>query len=425
MTPAKKDAPLVFFTALIGLYFAQGLPAGIMAKALPPLMREYGASLTLISMLKLLALPWFFKFMWAPFVDQRSSRRRWILSLQFSVIPLLLLLSLFPLDSLINHKLWFFLAVLFVINTLSATQDIATDGLAASTLSEKQLGLANTIQVAAYKMGLILGGSALLIFIDELGWQTSLVVMATLLLCAMMPIVLQKTLGKSNHRTQTDNPIATNSSQTTSSNIDSNTANKPISTKQTIISFFTQTNFFWWMMILLSCKLSDALGSSMLNPMLVDKGLSLSDIGYLNTVISGVGLAGAAIGGLLFLRWHSKRLLFIVCFLQSSAILLFALIASIGQISLTMVYAIASFEQLVDGISTVIIFAFMMKFCRKGLEGSDYTLQNSVHIIGMGIATLASGVIAENLGYNVLFMSAFFIGLGSLYFVWRWEMPEN
>ncbi|MCK5881356.1 MAG: hypothetical protein KAG18_05720, partial [Sinobacterium sp.] len=159
MTPSSKLAPNTFFVIIIGLYFAQGLPSGILAKALPPLMREYGVSLSLIGALKLLALPWFLKFLWAPFVDQRSSRRRWIIALQSSVIPLLLLLSLFPLESLMNQYLWLFLGALLLINTLSATQDIATDGLTASTLHESQLGIANTIQVAAYKVGLILGGS--------------------------------------------------------------------------------------------------------------------------------------------------------------------------------------------------------------------------------------------------------------------------
>ncbi len=163
----------------------------------------------------------------------------------------------------------------------------------------------------------------------------------------------------------------------------------------------------------------------MLSPMLVDKGMELSDIGYLNSIISVVGLIGAAVGGLIFLRWHSKGLLVLVCFLQALAIFFFGLIAKMLEINLSFVYAVSGFEQFIDGVSTVIIFAFMMKQCRQNLEGTDYTLQNSIHIIGMGLASLASGFIAEHLGYETLFTTALVIGSASLYFISRWELPTS
>ncbi len=409
MRTSNQLAPNSFFLVLIGLYFSQGLPSGILAKALPPLMRDFGVSLSLISALKLLALPWFLKFLWAPFIDQRSSRRRWVFGIQCSVIPLLLVLALLPLESLMNQQLWIFLSLLLLINTLSATQDIATDGLAASSLHDNQLGLANTIQVAAYKMGLILGGSVLLILIDDIGWQLSLFLFSGLLAIALLPLAAQKSIG----------------SQPATSAYFSTQSTTKVAALRSIKGFFQQNSFGWWLCILLTCKLSDALGSSMLNPMLIDKNFSLTEIGYLNSVVSAIGLAGAGIGGILFIRWHSKTLLLSVSFLQSLAILLFTLIASNGHISLLSIYAIAGFEQLVDGISTVIIFAFMMKQCRQNFEGTDYTLQNSVHIIGMGIASIASGVIAEHLGYNTLFISAFMLGIASLYFIWRWPMANR
>ena len=49
------------------LYFAQGLPSGLLGKALPPLLRDQGVSLSAIGFTALLALPWTLKFLWAPF----------------------------------------------------------------------------------------------------------------------------------------------------------------------------------------------------------------------------------------------------------------------------------------------------------------------------------------------------------------------
>jgi len=51
------------------------------------------------------------------------------------------------------------LAVL-VFNLLAATQDIVTDGLAVRLLAARERGLANAIQVGAYRLGMILGAGA-------------------------------------------------------------------------------------------------------------------------------------------------------------------------------------------------------------------------------------------------------------------------
>ena len=71
-----SDAPLLDMLAL--LYFAQGLPSGLLGKALPPLLRAHGVSLSAIGFTALLALPWTLKFLWAPFLDRFWTRRQWL-----------------------------------------------------------------------------------------------------------------------------------------------------------------------------------------------------------------------------------------------------------------------------------------------------------------------------------------------------------
>jgi len=385
--PANIHYNKLFFLSLIGLYFAQGLPSGLFAKALPAIMREHEVSLELIGLLKLLAMPWFFKFLWAPIVDQSANRRRWIFSLQLSCIPLLALLAFLPLPLLLGDLLVVMLALLLIINTLSATQDIATDGLAASTLKESELGFANTIQVAAYKMGLIIGGSSLLIAIDKIGWQNSVFLLCGLLTLSLLPLFLDKHTGTHNVKTGRE---------------------KSVNILGALFSYIKQADIVLWLGVLITCKISDSLGSGMLSPMLVDKGMSLSQIGSMQTIISGVGLLGAGFGGLLYHRFHSQITFAALVGLQGIAIAAFAIIDKIGDVQseLFLVYGVAGFEQFIDGASTVFIFAYMMQFCRQGLEGSDYSLQNSIHIIGMGVASLASGFIASHFGYSQLFLSA-------------------
>src|SRR5687768_3307914 len=81
------------FGILALLYFAQGLPSGLIAKALPPLLREHGVSLSVIGFTSALALPWALKFAWAPFVDRLGSRKQWLLALNAATFGLMLVVA--------------------------------------------------------------------------------------------------------------------------------------------------------------------------------------------------------------------------------------------------------------------------------------------------------------------------------------------
>ena len=64
------------------LYFAQGLPFGFQATALPAILYSHGVSLATLGFTGLLALPWALKLLWAPFVDRTASRKIWIITMQ-------------------------------------------------------------------------------------------------------------------------------------------------------------------------------------------------------------------------------------------------------------------------------------------------------------------------------------------------------
>lgn len=180
---------------LATLYFSQGLPSGFMAHALPALMAEQGVPVQYIGFLKLLALPWFFKFLWAPAIDRYAvgslgDHRGWILTLQCTVITLLCALSFFSQDFLFGQGIFLFLALLLLINFSAATQDIATDGLAVRLLPERLRGLGNSLQVCGYKLGMILSGNLLLIALSAFGWSLTFQLLALILFVVTIPALL-------------------------------------------------------------------------------------------------------------------------------------------------------------------------------------------------------------------------------------------
>ena len=170
---------------LTALYVAQGLPYGFFTQALPVLLRDAGLSLKAISATSLLFLPWALKFLWAPYVDHWGTRRQWLLPLQVASVVGALLLS--QLD--LGRSYLLVLAAAFLFNLIAACQDVATDGLAVRILDPRERGLANGVQVGAYRAGMIVGGGLLLWIFARTDWSTMFLCMAGLLALTVLPVL--------------------------------------------------------------------------------------------------------------------------------------------------------------------------------------------------------------------------------------------
>jgi len=394
------------FVLLTSLYFSQGFPSGLLAHGLPAIMREYGSSLTAIGFLKLLALPWLFKFLWAPLLDRfyyapLGPHRSWILVMQGGAILTLLCLSLLPPEwmfgGMSGHEgsglgvgLLCLFALLLCLNMFSSTQDIATDGLAVTLLSEKLRGIGNSIQVCGYKIGLMLGGSGLLILMDYIGWSLTVQLVAITLAVMLIPTLLFN-------------------ENKTFSNLDSN-SNRLTLNGFNFWAFFKQRHILSWLAVLLTYKLADGVSSTLVKPMLIDLDFSLAEVGEITFVSSLAGLIGAVLVGLLYSRMKPIWLLMGFAFLQMLSISAYSLIPGLDPQSddfLAYIYWIVIQDQIVDTMSTVVLFAFMMGHCRKSHEGGDYTLQACIQVLSAGVAGAFGGVIGDMVGdYSSSFLVA-------------------
>jgi len=157
------------------------------------LLRQAGYSLSAIGFATLLSLPWALKFVWAPIVDRRYSprlgrRRTWILAMQLAGTLILAGIAVAPGSDAIAVLM----AAMLVLNLVAATQDIATDGLAVELLPPAERGLANGLQVAAYRVGMIVGGGVLLGLHDVLGHHGLFAVMAALTALSTLPVLVTR-----------------------------------------------------------------------------------------------------------------------------------------------------------------------------------------------------------------------------------------
>ena len=173
-------------------------------------------------------------------------------------------------------------------------------------LEASERGLGNGVQVAGYRVGMIVGGGALLALHDRLGPSGVFVAMSLLTALATLPIGLAR---------ETRRPRS---------------AREP----RAAVHFLRRPGAARLLVLILVYKAGDAFATGMLRPFLVDAGLGLGEIGrLLGTVGFTAGLLGALVGGVLVNRLGRKQALVTFGLLQAAAIAGYACLA-IGKPSL-------------------------------------------------------------------------------------------
>jgi len=388
-TIARGPRTVLADTRLLGLlgllYLAQGLPSGLLARALPALLREEGVSLSAIGFTGLLAAPWALKFLWAPLVERSGSRRRWLLVLNAILLLLMLVLAAREFSAWIGEGLALFMALLLLLNLVAATQDIVTDGLAVSRLTSRLRGLGNSLQVIGYKVGMLLGSSVLLWLVARHGWSASYAGLAALLVPVLVAVWFMA---------EEEGPAQRAATHAGWHGLRGYLA--------LLRDFAARPGIGWWLLTVATFKVGDSLASRMIGPLLVDKGLALAEVGVLTAAASGIGLLGALAGGLLLLRLGHRNGLLLFGALQAGGLAAYLLVIA-GNTELHWLALILCLEQFADGLSTVALFTLMMDACRPSSPGVDYTLQASLLVVATGVAALGSGVVADALGYGAVF----------------------
>ncbi len=370
---------------LTGLYVAQGLPFGFFTQALPVLLRDAGLSLKAISATSLLFLPWALKFLWAPFVDRYGTRRQWLLPLQVASVAGALLLSQVDL----SRGYVAVLAAAFLFNLIAACQDVATDGLAVRMLDTRERGLANGIQVGAYRVGMILGGGLLLWIFARTDWSTMFLCMAALLALTVLPVLPLR-----------EPPRAAPDPRDTPARLALGWARR-----------LRVPGMLAFVALICCYKFGDSMVATLVGPFLRDQGVSKETIALMKgTVGSVASLAGAALGGWYAFRAGRRRAL-LVCGLLQSASLLCYVAAAFGFGGLPMLWAGSVAEHLLGGMATVALFTLMMDASDPEHAGTDYTLLACAVVFAMGLANFTGATIADAYGYAPTFVAGFVLSV--------------
>lgn len=413
------------YLLLFSLYWAQGLPVGFMTHALPVILRANGVSLTHIGGFGLLMAPWALKVFWAPWVDRYGSARwghyrSWIIPTQLLTVMILVVLSFLPIVSLNDpiYLLGFFIALL-LMNSVGATQDIATDGLAVSILKGEQQHIGNMFQVVGSRLGFIVGGGAILWALDWLNWQSTFLILAGIVLINTLPVLFYnepKHLEKS--------------LDWTDSNL---SATQWLDSIKNYLQYFLSNRLMLsWLVVMCVIKITDGLSGPVIKPLLVDLGLSLTQIGVNITMLGALAaLVGAGIASLCLkhVSRHIALLWFSILKLMSLAgfAYLAYLHAQHVQIDRWLIYVINALEDLFSAMLLVIILTLVMQYSRKQHAATDFTFQVSLMAMVSGGLYTLSGIAGDFLGYQNYLIVIVMIGVLLLMpiFIWMRQLRQS
>ncbi|WP_296404574.1 MFS transporter [Psychrobacter sp.] len=453
----QNQPPYRLLAVLLTLYFAQGLPSGFITQALPAILREYDVSLEMIGLSGMLLIPWALKFLWAPMVDKYfiakwGRSRSWILPLQLISALIVALVGLFDPHQLSSaDTLWAIYGLLFLLSLISATHDVAADGLATRSLTQlirnnpdlpavknPYQGMGNAAQVVGYRMGLILGGGVLLLVLGKWSWRYSFFAMAVLIVINTFPI-WRYPENKIIPLTESQLKPKSNSKPTSKLKPKSQPINnlekfqQPPKKSFALIGSYIQEQYgyFWhnkhmrsWLAVLLTFKIVDGISSGMVKPLMVDMGISTASIGLWVSVLgSAASLIGAALAAVLLKRIAHHNALVIFNALQVVTTGLYIVVAigfehpnwlgfegSAQTVPFWWAYAANAIEHLTAAMALVAMLTMVMHYARHDKAGSDFTTQVCLLTVFSGGSHLISGFIAARVGYSAHFLFSVLLG---------------
>lgn len=379
---AGVDSPLrTRLTWLAALSFASGFPFGLVNETLPVYLRTHGAGLVEIGLISAVSFPWTFKFIWAPVVDRIGRRRQWIVACLGGLTLLTLILGAMELGELAR---WFWLILVLMV-TLSATQDVAIDAYTIETTTTRELGVANSARIAAYRVAMFTAGGLLIWLAGRTSWTTSFLVGA-----AMTGALAVAALFIPEPR---------------------RTVVSAASIWEPLRALLARPGIWAVAAFALLFKIDIYAMEPMTRPFWVDRGFTLEEIGAILTpgrIIATV--SGAVLGGLLTTRLGIFGGLWTLGIVQALSSLGYAAVASVPA-SKPLIIGAALFENFAHGLGTAAFLAFLMSVCERRYAATQFAVLSALLALSRTLAGGASGVLAENLGYGRYFFLTFLLAL--------------
>jgi len=476
------------------LYFTQGFPYTTVMEMATVFFKALNVPIEALGIFQgFFGLPWAFKFLWSPLVELIGTKRRWILAVQGLLAATLVVLAIFismpqhnalislrlfminfasnwanagftvgllllmfcagfGMDSrrsgafraacaavgiavlvffvsynsqiftaqtlTLSTTIWVAFIIFLLIAFLSATQDIAIDGYYLDVLDVNAQAAFSGIRVMFYRVAMVAGSGVLVMVAGKTSWTLGFGIGAAVFSALyLFHLAYLPSSARTGRETGSDG--------------------QKKSFTRAFTTYLDQKRIIVIILFILLFRIGDFLWKPMSKPFLMDIGISVSQIGFLQGVLGIIAtILGSIAGGIYIAKRGLTRGLWVLGIIQSITLLLYAWLALVHKIVpkgpdglplghiphtvLIHVGVINTFENFAYGLGTIAFVNFLMRTCKKEYTAAHYAIATGLMALATMLAAFFSGFLAKQMGYMTFFIFCFLTsipGLAILYFL--------
>ncbi len=422
-------------------YFAEGYPFRIIKWLSQVYFSDIGAKEAVIGYLNWLGLPWNVKFLWAPLVDLRSTKRAWLVGVELLLALGLAALALFawlgppgqgseagqpapkldwaalsamfdPLTGLsIANILLAVVLVFIVLAFLAATHDIAIDAYYIEGLPDRSDQAAYTgLRSMAYRLAVLFVTFAF-VQTSRWGFNFALAAGTMLLITVFHAIYLPRFPGHPRTAEQQKNP-----------------------TREFVRSFFSyleQPKIGLVLAFLVLYKLGDELLFAMNSVFLLrELAVTKAQLSWLTGAVGATStIVGTMLGAYWIKRWGLKRAFFPIALLMNVTIWAYVWLAwakpqATSPNGFLLISLVHGYEQLAAGIGSASLTVFLIYTCKPEFKAAHFAVGSAIMTLGYTFIGGFAGLFVERYGYVALFSLSFFASIPAMVLLFRLPLDQ-
>ncbi|MCB1762794.1 MAG: MFS transporter [Gammaproteobacteria bacterium] len=413
---------------MIFLGFSAGLPFLLVFSTLSAWLTDAGLSRTLIGYFSWIGITYSIKVFWAPVIDRLplpyltallGKRRSWMLVAQIGIAVGLVGMASADVQRETTQVALFALVVAFC----SATQDVTIDAYRIEAVDKRLQGAMAATYVFGYRLALLAAGAGAFYLAAFSSWPVAYLGMASLMLIGMVATLVVSEPDRSVSTATRELEVRVeslvgirNPRQGRWSRFTAWFSDAVISP---FVEFFNRNGRSALVILLLIglYKVSDITMGVMANPFYLDLGFSKIQIADVTKIFGFfMTIAGAALGGLLVVRYGIMRPLLLGAVMVALTNLLFALLA-VTPADLRLLALVVSADNLSGGIATSVFVAYLSSLTNSAYTATQYALFSSLMTLPAKLLGGFSGIIVDGYGYLWFFVYAAATGIPAILLV--------
>lgn len=372
-------------------------------------LTEAGFNKELIGTFALLGIPFSFKIIWTPFINQLciplfkdSPRKGWMFFALSGISFSLLAISF--VDPALHP--WALVGCLLTLAFFSSCLYIVGIAYELESLRDDQYGMGSFYVIAGYRLGLVCAGTGILYISYLWNWPIAFQCMAAFVLIGAIFVLIQPEPFKSKQILE-EKRAAFAKYPSLLHGFWHETIYQPCR------AFFQRSEWMIILLLLLTFKMGDHMAKSMEGPFYLSLGFNKAELAAASKLWGmAATIFGAFVAGYFVKGKDPLFVLALTGLIHACTLGLYYAFALIGK-SMPFLYMSTAIGHFTGGISMTIFIFFLWKICDKSHAAVQYALLWSLFMMKSDLFSFFGGLIAAQVSWSTFFLSISIIGFAS------------